>query len=121
MVKREYASRSLRGLSKCCLNCEGDNRKRSKIKNRSTKRGKEEAEYLRENRAYLQTHREAKIMCPVYPDKEVTEVHHKKGRIGKLLLDKKFWLAVSREGHRYIHNNIDESMNKGWLLSRLKK
>lgn len=47
---------------------------------------------------------------------EATELHHKKGRIGKLLLHVPFWLAVSRKGHQWIHDNPKESYKKGWLI-----
>ncbi len=46
-----------------------------------------------------------------------TEVHHKKGR-GKYLLDTSTWMAVSADGHRYIHKNVKESYSKGYLLNR---
>jgi len=33
-------------------------------------------------------------------------VHHKRGRMGKLLLDERHWLAVCNHSHDFIHNNI---------------
>lgn len=44
-----------------------------------------------------------------------TDVHHKKGR-GKYMLDVSTWMAVSREGHVYIHDNPEESYKRGWML-----
>lgn len=44
------------------------------------------------------------------------EVHHKGGRVGKLLNDQSLWLAVSRKGHNYIHDNPEESYSRGWLV-----
>ncbi len=54
--------------------------------------------------------------CAVYPDKVATEIHHMCGRVGyhdewarendvPLLLDKRFWLPVSHEGHERITAN----------------
>ena len=57
--------------------------------------------------------------CAVYPQKKATEIHHKKGRIGKLYLDDRFWLAVSRSGHVWIENNPIEAKKRGFSLDRL--
>lgn len=43
------------------------------------------------------------------------QVHHIKGRRGKLLCDIKHWLPVTQEGHDWIHNNPTEARAKGWL------
>jgi hypothetical protein len=55
--------------------------------------------------------RSVKIVC-------ATEVHHTRGRLGKLLLDKRYWLAVSAEGHRWIHDHPDEVRAHGWLCAK---
>lgn len=68
--------------------------------------------------------------CPVTGQK-ATEIHHKKGRIGyaddwarqnniSLLIDKRFFLAVSRDGHRKIEENPHWAKDNGFSLSRLK-
>jgi hypothetical protein len=49
-----------------------------------------------------------------------TEVHHKKGRIGSLLIDTNFFLAVCRNCHDYIENNPSEAKELGLSESRLK-
>jgi len=48
-----------------------------------------------------------------------TECHHMKGRIGRLLLDIKFWLPVCSECHKHIELNPIEAKEKGWSLNRL--
>lgn len=45
-----------------------------------------------------------------------TDVHHRKGRIGKLLLDEKYWLPCCRSCHTYIHNNPSEARQRGLLV-----
>ena len=45
------------------------------------------------------------------------DIHHRKGR-GKHFLDVSTWMAVSREGHDFIHKNPKESYEKGWMLQR---
>jgi len=45
--------------------------------------------------------------------------HHKRGRIGQLLLDKTHWLPVCLGHHQYIENHPEESYKKGWSELRL--
>lgn len=59
-------------------------------------------------------------ICPV--TKQVaTQVHHKKGRTGKLYLDVRYWLGVSAEGHKWIEEHPEEAKAKGYSLDRLSK
>jgi len=70
--------------------------------------------------------------CAVFKSKASVDVHHKKGRSVNtfhdqwaqdndipLLLDKRFFLAVSRDAHTYIELHPEESKEKGWSLNRL--
>ena len=68
-------------------------------------------------------------ICPVTKT-ETTDVHHKMGRIGfadswarmnniTLLLDSRFWLAVSRKGHNKIEENPEWAKEMGYSLDRL--
>ena len=68
--------------------------------------------------------------CAVFPDKQAIDVHHKQGRVGyadewareqdiPLLLDERFWLPVSRDGHTKIEMNPDWAKKKGFSLDRL--
>ena len=59
-------------------------------------------------------------ICPVTGEK-TTEIHHKKGRVGSLFLDIRYWLAVSREGHKKIEENPEWAKKEGYSLSRLSK
>ena len=45
------------------------------------------------------------------------EIHHQKGR-GKYLLDITTWMAVSSSAHRWLHDNVKEAYEKGWMLPR---
>lgn len=45
-----------------------------------------------------------------------TDVHHMAGRYGKLLNDERHWMAVSRIGHKWIHDNPNEARKLGWLI-----
>jgi hypothetical protein len=57
--------------------------------------------------------------CRVYPHLKATQVHHKKGRTGSLLWDQRFFLAVSHQGHVFIHENVEWAKEKGFILTRL--
>jgi hypothetical protein len=92
-------------------------KKVARIAPRCEKRAAEEREYSRERKKFL----EENPRCAVYPYRQATEIHHKKGRIGKLLLDKDFWLPVSREGHNAIENNPDWARQMGYTLNRFNK
>jgi hypothetical protein len=83
----------------------------------SKKRQKENTEYNKEVKIFLKLNPK----CAVYPELQSKEVHHKKGRIGKLLLDKRYWLAVSRKAHREITDNPAWAIEMGYSISRLTK
>jgi len=86
-----------------------------KIKPRSAKRAQEDKSYNAMVKAWLH----GKI-CPEC-GLPATEVHHKKGRIGKLLLDIRFWLPVTPDCHKKIELNPEWAKEKGYSLSRLAK
>lgn len=45
----------------------------------------------------------------------VSQCHHFRGRLGRLLIAKQFWLAVSDKGHRFIHDHIGIARKLGWI------
>lgn len=45
-----------------------------------------------------------------------SEVHHKAGRKGKLLLYVPYWLAVSSIGHKWIHANPEKAYKLKFLI-----
>lgn len=44
-----------------------------------------------------------------------TEIHHMHGRVGRLYLAEEYWLGVSSEGHRWLHDHPAEARANGWL------
>ncbi len=46
------------------------------------------------------------------------EIHHMNGRFGSRLNKTEWWLAVSREGHEWVHNNPKEARLRGYLMDR---
>ena len=45
------------------------------------------------------------------------EVHHTRGRAGSLLLDERYWLALSKQGHRFVHEHPEVARENGWLCA----
>ena len=59
------------------------------------------------------------VMLSVKGERHQTnQIHHRAGRVGRMLLAEEFWLAVSAPGHEYIHSHVAEAYAKGWMLSR---
>ena len=81
--------------------------------------------YLKKNpycEVYLAEHRIAFL----HGDEEVqaplaTQVHHKRGRVGSLLTDERYFLAVSDEMHKMIHGDTAWAYKKGYMLNRNKQ
>jgi hypothetical protein len=89
------------------------------IKQFSDKRAKRNQAYLVARKVFLLEPQNK--YCPVMKTLfnktvEATEVHHTNGRENERLNDRDHWLAVSREGHQWIHNNPKESRELGWLI-----
>lgn len=57
-------------------------------------------------------------ICPI-TKQPTTDVHHSKGRVGSLYLDKKYWIALSREGHKFVEENPILAKENGFSLNRL--
>ena len=88
------------------------------ISPRSPKRKAAERTYLLRNREFTAAHPicQAHLTgCTTY----TTEVHHKAGRVGDLLLDESLWLAVCRSCHAWIELNPLEAKEKGFSINRL--
>lgn len=103
----------------------------SRIANRSKKRAAQEREYAKARREHL----EENPMCAIHNKTTIdihgvyhidpicwaTTIHHKKGRIGPLLTDRRYFLSVCMEGHRWIEAHPIEAKKLGYSLSRLSK
>ncbi len=87
-------------------------KKQKPIRKLSERRQKEYDEYYRIHPIFLK----GKI-CPI-TKKPATEIHHKKGKIGKLLIDQRYFLGVTRTGHIWIENNPAEAEKLGYVIKR---
>lgn len=103
----------------------------------SKRRAGERQRYKIESRAFVAAARARGETCPVMAafaelseamqavlvvpwtgnrrSNELTENHHKRGRAGSLLMDKRHWMPSSQFGHRAIHMFPCEARRRGWL------
>jgi hypothetical protein len=86
---------------------------------RSQKRTKEEKLYSGKRIIFLQENPMCQAHLPGICTKFSTDVHHKEGRIGDLLLDDTKWLAACRFCHEWIENNPEEAQEKGFSIKRI--
>lgn len=88
-----------------------------KISMKSLKRKVEDKLYAKKKKEYLTAH----IRCEVKGCNKVSEdIHHKKGRVGKLLYNEKYFMAVCRNHHTEIEVDPKAAKEHGYSLSRLK-
>jgi hypothetical protein len=83
------------------------------------------AEYRREARLFVAAAVALGCTCPIVDgvqalrerraDNRLTEVHHVRGRSGGLLLDRRWWLAVSAAGHDWVHQHPKQAAERGWI------
>jgi len=70
--------------------------------------------------------------CAVYPHYKATDIHHMMGKVGfadkwarenniPLLIDKRFWLPVSRIAHNKITDDTQWAIKNGYSLPRAEK
>lgn len=84
---------------------------------------REQRLYRREARAAVQLARARGEVCPVLlalhnRRAPVECVHHVRGRLGALLRERRYWLLVSLEGHRWVEDNKEAARASGWLCAR---
>ena len=103
----------------CSYSCFNKNRKPNlkltKIRPVSKKRQKENTKYLKLRAEFLQ--KPENRFCPITGE-VATDIHHKKGRIGSLLCDTKYWVALSRKGHDFVENNPEWAYENGYSIRR---
>lgn len=93
--------------------------KQKPIRPRSLKRSKEEAEYSKKRKVYLDNHPMCKAHIPNVCTGQATEVHHKRGRIGADLTDETLFLGVCHACHEYIENNRAFAIEQGFSIKRI--
>lgn len=89
-------------------------KKKSRIRKFSKKRAKENKDYSLNRKEFLEENPYCKVCGKI-----ATTVHHKKGRIGGLLNDKRYFLPACDECHTKIELNPDWAKENGYSESRL--
>jgi 5-methylcytosine-specific restriction endonuclease McrA len=91
--------------------------KRTRIKFRSDKRAVQEKEYKVLRDQFL----EDNPTCQACHFKQADQVHHKAGRIGKLLTDVDYFMACCGTCHQFIEMNPSAALKMGWIVKRTNK
>ena len=82
------------------------------------KRLNQEKEYSKIRKEYLEEHPYCEAKVPGVCTLGATEIHHKKGRIGELLTNKEFFLAICNSCHLWVESHPIESRRRGFSLRR---
>ena len=90
---------------------------RSPMRRRSPRMVRLMAGYLRQRETFLLANPE----CGVCRVNRATQIHHRKGRLGALLVDERFWLAVCYPCHGILEANPAWAREQGYSLDRLGK
>lgn len=85
--------------------------RRERVRPRSAGMESKMRTYRKRREWFLELH----PFCAVMPDRRSETIHHQRGRAGPLLLDERFWIAVSLDGHRWIEDHKDEARKRGLL------
>lgn len=43
------------------------------------------------------------------------ELHHKRGRLGPLLIDKRHFAILCESCHRHVHTHVNKARGEGWI------
>ena len=89
---------------------------RKPLANRSVKRAKQEREYLKVRKSFLLSSQSCQAHLPNICSRQVTDLHHMKGRIGDLLTDPTFFLALCRPCHDWIHTHPKDARELDLLM-----
>jgi len=98
--------------------------KRTPLRRVSKRRAEETKEYMKLRKQFLEDNPWCEIIeswVPPLMPVEATEIHHRccgKNRKATYLRTDT-WMAVSKEGHRYIHDNPKLAYERGWLLTKI--
>ena len=106
----------------CSAKCMKEDKGFKRINKVSEKRKAENEVYSQLRKVFLE--RPENKWCPVMKqlkniNTRATTIHHIKGRLGKLLLDTQYWVALSMDGHDYVEKNPLWAKENGFSEDRL--
>lgn len=100
-----------------------ENGKRSKkptvrkpLRARSLKRQKQEKEYSKRRKIFLENNPVCQIAIPGICTHHSTEIHHVNDRFGDRLNDETYWKATDRACHQWIHSHPKTAREMGFLI-----
>lgn len=90
-------------------------RSQKPIRRATPERARQLREYEKIRRTFLHGR-----FCERHWKREVTsvvptEVHHRRGRRGEMLLKTEYWSALCRECHAWVHANPAKAKEEGWF------
>lgn len=88
------------------------------IRRRSKAMAKRMAVYRQEVREWLRDKWCAVDGMAGHSSHPATECHHRNGRNGSLLTDKRFWVPVCDLHHRWIHDHPEQARREGLLCAK---
>lgn len=86
---------------------------RKRIRPVSKRKAAERKLYVANRDAYLSTH---KVCWGCFKPSRL-ELHHVRGRLGPLLLDERYWMALCPECHRWVHENIEAARKRNLIAA----
>ena len=89
-----------------------------KLPRRSPKRSAQDKEYSSLRASFLLSSSLCTARIPGHCTINATDVHHKKGRAGDLLLDTTYWMPVCRACHTWIDANSQAAEDLGFTIKR---
>lgn len=104
--------------SSYCKICEvkPEKKKRKRIPQMSEKMKADNKKYLKARTNFLSLN----LVCQFEKcTNKATQVHHRKGRIGSLLINENYFMAVCSTCHQIIEENPEYAKEKGYSVSRL--
>ncbi len=97
-------------------------KKQRRIKKRSLKKQREDVIYGRKKAEYLKLHPQCEANIPgVCSNQPADQIHHKKGKVGQLYLDERYFMATEFNCHRWIEDHPAEAIKLGFSEKRLTK
>lgn len=109
------------GVNKYCKNCSMKLFPIKKISKIGSKRKKQNDEYSKLRKLYLDAHPFCEANLPGVCTSVATDIHHKIGRIGENYLKVSEWLAVCRSCHKFIEENPIIAKELNFSKNRLGK
>lgn len=90
----------------------------NRINYHSEKRRRQNILYIKKRRIFIEQNKTCQAQL-VGCSGAASEIHHKKGRIGELLTDERYFLALCRSCHNYIELNPSFAKEKSFSIVRL--